>query len=42
VINESKGGSVLTAKVAGDKKATVRGKAVLKSFLELLAQNLKK
>ena len=42
MIDESKRGSVLTAKVAADKRAAVRGKAVLTNFLKLLNKNLKK
>ncbi len=42
MIDENKGGSVLTAKVAGGKSATSRGEGVLKSFLGQLAKNLKK
>jgi hypothetical protein len=42
MVDENKGGSVLTAKVAGQKNLTSRGEGVLKSFLGQLAKNLKK
>jgi hypothetical protein len=42
MVDENKGGSVLTAKVAGQKSLTSRGEGVLKTYLDKLAKNLKK